>query len=70
MSATGGAIGVLSTVQIAPLAASNGVGDLPSEIAYLHANASGFSGVNLVPGTEPFNAAAAPGGAVLKALGL
>ena len=70
MNATGGAIGVLSTVQIAPLAASNGVGTLGNEIAYMQANASGFSGVNLVPGTEPFNAAAAGGGAVLKALGL
>jgi hypothetical protein len=68
MNATGGAIGILSTVQIAPLAASNGVGDLPSEIAYLHANGSGFSGVNLVPGTEPFNAGAV--GAVLKGIGL
>ena len=49
------AIGVLSTVQLAPLAGSNGVGDLPNEIAYMHANAPGFAGVNLVPGTEPFN---------------
>jgi hypothetical protein len=70
MNATGGAIGVLSTVQIAPLAGSNGVGDLPKEIAYMRANASGFSGVNLVPGTEPFNSSAAPGAALLKALGL
>jgi hypothetical protein len=69
MNATGGAIGVLSTVQIAPLAASNGVGTLANEIAYMQANASGFSGVNLVPGTEPFNAAAAGGGAVLKVIG-
>ncbi|MFL5908933.1 MAG: serine protease [Solirubrobacterales bacterium] len=70
MNATGGAIGVLSTVQLAPLAGSNGVGDLPKEIAYMKANASGFSGVNLVPGTEPFNANGAGAGAVLKALGL
>jgi hypothetical protein len=70
MNATGGAIGVLSTVQIAPLAGSNGVGDLPNEIAYMHANAAGFSGVNLVPGTQPFNASGAGVGAVLKALGL
>jgi len=55
MNAAGGAIGVLSTVQIAPLAGSNGVGNLAMEIAYMHANAAGFSGVNLVPGTEPFN---------------
>lgn len=68
MNDTGGAIGVLSTVQIAPLAGSNGVGDLPNEIAYMHANEPGFAGVSLVPGTEPFN----PGGvgAVLKGLGL
>jgi hypothetical protein len=68
MNASGGAIGVLSTVQIAPLAGSNGVGDLPSEIAYMHANASGFSGVNLVPGTETFTPNVAQ--AALKGLGL
>ena len=53
MDASGGAIGVLSTVQLAPLAGSNGVGNLPKEIAYMQAN--GFSGTNLVPGTEAFN---------------
>jgi hypothetical protein len=67
MSATGGAIGVLSTVQIAPLAGSNGVGD-PREIAYMHANEPAFSGVNLVPGTEPFNPDVV--GAALKPVGL
>jgi hypothetical protein len=51
----GNAIGVLSTVQIAPLAASNGVGDLAREIGYMHANSS-FGGVNVAPGTQPFNA--------------
>jgi hypothetical protein len=68
LSSTGGAIGILSTVQLAPLAGANGVGDLPSEIAYMHANAAGFSGVNLVPGTEPFNANIV--GAVTKGIGL
>jgi hypothetical protein len=68
MNDTGGAIGVLSTVQLAPLAGSNGVGNLPMEIAYMHANASGFSGVNLVPGTEPFNPNVV--GAALKGAGL
>jgi hypothetical protein len=53
MSGSGEAIGVLSTLQIAPLAGSNGVGDLRHEIDYMHANSS-FSGTNLVPGTEPF----------------
>jgi hypothetical protein len=54
MNGSGQAIGVLSTVQIAPLAGSNGVGDLAKEIAYMHANSS-FGGVNLVPGTQAFN---------------
>jgi hypothetical protein len=63
---SGGAIGTLSTVQLAPLAGSNGVGDLPKEIAYMKAH--GFSGVNLVPGTEPFNPNVVQ--AVLKGLGL
>jgi hypothetical protein len=53
MNDTGQAIGILSTLQIAPAAGSNGVGDISKEIAYMHANSS-FSGVNLVPGTEPF----------------
>jgi hypothetical protein len=66
LSASGGAIGVLSTVQIAPLAGSNGVGNLPKEIAYAQAN--GFSGLQLVPGTEPFNANLV--GAISKGLGL
>jgi hypothetical protein len=53
LNASGGAIGTLSTVQLAPLAAANGVGDLAKEIAYMHANSS--IGANVVPGTEPFN---------------
>jgi hypothetical protein len=55
MNSTGQAFGVLSTVQIAPLAGSNGVGTLPLEIAYMHANSS-FSSTQLVPGTEAFKA--------------
>jgi hypothetical protein len=53
MDGTGQAIGVLSTVQLAPLAASNGVGDLRHELDYMHAHSS-FTGVNLVNGTQPF----------------
>src|SRR5215216_7012784 len=49
LNANGGAIGVLSTVQLAPLAGSNGVGTLSNEVNYMHANAAGFSGANLVP---------------------
>jgi len=55
MNGSGQAIGVLSTLQIAPLAGSNGVGDIGKEIAYMQANSS-FSGTQLVPGTQPFNA--------------
>jgi hypothetical protein len=64
LDASGNAIGVLSTVQIAPLAGSNGVGDIAREIAYMHAH-SAFGGANVVPGTEPFNGdlVAAIGGA-------
>jgi len=54
LSGSGQAIGVLSTVQLAPLAGSNGVGDLRSEVNWMHAHSS-FSGVQLVNGTEAFN---------------
>ncbi len=52
LDADGKAIGVLSTVAIAPLAGSNGVGDLQRELDY--ANSHGFDGTTLVNGTEPF----------------
>jgi hypothetical protein len=48
---SGKAFGVLSTLQIAPAAGSNGVGDLSKELAY--ANAHG-AGVTLANGTEAF----------------
>jgi hypothetical protein len=56
LDSQGRAFGVLSTVAIAPFPASNGVGDLSRELAYLHAHTS-FTGVTLAPGTEPFSAA-------------
>jgi hypothetical protein len=55
LNASGAAFGVLSTLQLAPLAGSNGVGDLGKEIAYMHAHSS-FTEAKLVPGTEPFKA--------------
>jgi hypothetical protein len=55
MNGSGSAIGVLSTLQLAPLPATNGVGDLAKELAYMRANSS-FGGVQLVPGTQSFNA--------------
>jgi hypothetical protein len=54
LNASGQAIGTLSTVTIAPTAGSNGIGDLSRELAYARAN--GFSGLQLVAGTRPFNA--------------
>ena len=53
LSDSGEAIGTLSTLQILPTAGSNGVADLGKELAYMRANSS-FGGVQLVPGTEPF----------------
>ncbi len=55
VDASGKALGVLSTVAIAPLAGSNGVGDLAKELAYLHAH----TGINaqLARGTQPFDGA-------------
>ena len=54
LNASGQAIGILSTVAIAPLAASNGVGDLAHELAYLNSHTS--MNVSLATGTEAFNA--------------
>jgi hypothetical protein len=49
----GKALGVLSTVAIAPLPASNGVGDLSHELNWMKANTT-FTGVTLATGTQPF----------------
>jgi hypothetical protein len=53
LDAKGHALGVLSTVAIAPLPASNGVGDLAKELAFAKAY-SGISGLRLVNGTQKF----------------
>lgn len=71
LSANGAALGILSTLQLAPAAGSNGVGDLAKELAYMHAHSS-FGNVQLVPGTQPFNGSQLPidlGGSLLP-LGL
>lgn len=52
LNGSGGAFGTLSTLQLAPLAGSNGVGNLGKELAY--ARSHGFPGLQLVAGTEPF----------------
>jgi hypothetical protein len=58
LDSTGHALGILSTLELAPIPASNGVGDLPHELDYLHAHTA-FT-AKLVPGTEPFNASQLP----------
>jgi hypothetical protein len=52
MNATGGALGVLSTLQIAPVAGSNGVSDLPKMLAYMRSH--GGPDLTLAQGTQPF----------------
>ena len=54
MDASGNALGVLSTVEFAPLPAANGVGTLAKELAY--ANAATGLGLQVASGTTPFSA--------------
>jgi hypothetical protein len=54
MSQGGKAVGVLSTLGLAPLPASNNIGDLAKELAFAQAH-SGIAGLQLVNGTEPFD---------------
>ena len=58
MNAGGNALGVLSTVELAPLAGSNGVGTLAKELAY--ANSATGLGLAVAAGTTPFNAVPVP----------
>jgi hypothetical protein len=58
MDAGGNALGVLSTVQLAPVAASNGVGTLAKELAY--ANTATGLGIQVATGTTPFSAVPVP----------
>ena len=53
MDAQGRAFGVLSTVALAPLPASNGLGDLYREVRYAQKH-SGIAGLRLVAGTKAF----------------
>lgn len=54
LDSEGRASGTLSTVALAPLPASNGLGDLARELRYAQVHA-GIDGLRLVPGTEPFS---------------
>jgi hypothetical protein len=58
MNAGGGALGVLSTVELAPLPLSNGVGTLAKELAY--ANAATALGLSVAAGTTPFSSVPVP----------
>jgi hypothetical protein len=58
MNASGNALGVLSTVELAPTPGANGVGTLAKEIAY--ANAATGLGKTVAPGTTPFNSVPVP----------
>jgi hypothetical protein len=54
LDANGRALGVLSTVSVAPIPASNNVGDIGKEVAYMHAHSS-FGALNIALGTVGFN---------------
>ncbi|HET6968898.1 MAG TPA: serine protease [Ornithinibacter sp.] len=54
VSADGKAVGTLSTLGLAPLPASNNIGDLAKELAFAQQH-SGISGLKLELGTEPFD---------------
>jgi hypothetical protein len=54
VSADGKAIGVLSTLGLAPMPLSNNIGDIAKELAFAQAH-SGITALSLVPGTEPFD---------------
>jgi hypothetical protein len=58
LNASGDALGVLSTVEFAPLPVANGVGTLAKELAY--ANSSTGLGIKLAAGTAPFSALPVP----------
>lgn len=53
MSSGGKAVGVLSTLDLLPLPASNSAGDLSRELSYAKSY-SGIKGLHLVKGTKPF----------------
>lgn len=54
LDAHGRALGTLSTVQIAPLAGANGLGDLQHELRFAQ-RFSGIRGLHLVRGTKKFS---------------
>ena len=55
LDSQGRALGVLSTLQIAPLPAGNGVGDLSHELAYARNHVPGLADLQVVNGTRAFD---------------
>ena len=53
LNSQGSAVGVISTLGLAPLAGSNNAGSVQRELAYMRAH--GMPGVVLANGTEPFD---------------
>jgi len=60
LDASGRASGVLSTIAIAPIPASNNFSDLNKALSYARTHGTGMSGVTLVNGTEAFNGSKLP----------
>jgi hypothetical protein len=58
VDASGNALGVLATVELAPVAGSNGVNSLAKELAY--ANKATGLGLAVAPGTTPFSSVPVP----------
>jgi hypothetical protein len=56
LDSRGAAVGQLSTLNLAPLPVSNGVGDIAKELAYANAD-GGLGDIELALGTEPFTPA-------------
>jgi hypothetical protein len=65
LDADGEAVGVLSTLNLAPLPVSNGVADLATALSYANTH-GGLGDISLVNGTEPFSAL--PAGVPLERL--
>jgi hypothetical protein len=59
LDASGRALGVLSTVSVAPIPASNNVGDVGKEVAYMHAH-SAYAALDIALGTLAFNGSQLP----------
>ena len=53
IDAQGRAFGILSTVELAPVTGSNGIGDLSRELGYMRTHST-FGSVTLVNGTTAF----------------